>query len=610
MFQDSHGSQDQSSTNDRPTEIELQSRATTQATAMTERRDKMKSLESPQAEVCDDQTSTSQYSFSELPGSLEQISNQATDASVRDMASTNQSVQLHSNRASLSQVDQLEADAAVAAQCISSQDTLGENECLSPQVERRLLNAIRDKILSMLGTTMEGHRAIFIYDLMSTKVRFQFSVNETVDLVWRDKAGTLEGIEAARVEQAIREAWPKSRNVSWVKQNVVESDGRNPAVEVPWPSVAKVYQDERNAIERNPFDTIRWRGITYSGYESLWHSWCLAARRELEERLESQTEEDDVEIPTLQYRPKGKIIYCSSHGRLKGMECFPIEVFACALSFDEPFSTISDYQRSCEVGYSASFFTQNFQGEWSVDNENLERDSIHWQIRYFRPVAEIFGSDTNCVLSKRQTATIRHGSKAICLEEKRARISFRVLTDIPDLFSILVLSDELISPKIDLSDGIGDVSANWERYGLKARERAIPITHYLYEICRVFEICMYAWGQALDVIDGLVHVDLDDFDDQSRVDDLMFDKSFDLSKDYFVALQLLRIVDEWLEEVVPSLKELQKHPSIGRVSFCAVEAKENFNAAIRLIDERAGAVQRRVRKKVEEINSLRDGVGS
>ncbi|EWZ95788.1 hypothetical protein FOWG_03340 [Fusarium oxysporum f. sp. lycopersici MN25] len=526
MFQDSHGSQDQSSTNDRPTEIELQSRATTQATAMTERRDKMKSLESPQAEVCDDQTSTSQYSFSELPGSLEQISNQATDASVRDMASTNQSVQLHSNRASLSQVDQLEADAAVAAQCISSQDTLGENECLSPQVERRLLNAIRDKILSMLGTTMEGHRAIFIYDLMSTKVRFQFSVNETVDLVWRDKAGTLEGIEAARVEQAIREAWPKSRNVSWVKQNVVESDGRNPAVEVPWPSVAKVYQDERNAIERNPFDTIRWRGITYSGYESLWHSWCLAARRELEERLESQTEEDDVEIPTLQYRPKGKII------------------------------------------------------------------------------------DTNCVLSKRQTATIRHGSKAICLEEKRARISFRVLTDIPDLFSILVLSDELISPKIDLSDGIGDVSANWERYGLKARERAIPITHYLYEICRVFEICMYAWGQALDVIDGLVHVDLDDFDDQSRVDDLMFDKSFDLSKDYFVALQLLRIVDEWLEEVVPSLKELQKHPSIGRVSFCAVEAKENFNAAIRLIDERAGAVQRRVRKKVEEINSLRDGVGS
>jgi hypothetical protein len=88
----------------------------------------------------------------------------------------------------------------------------------------------------------------------------------------------------------------------------------------------------------------------------------------------------------------------------------------------------------------------------------------------------------------------------------------------------------------------------------------------------------------------------------------MFDKSFGRSKDYFVALQLLRIVDEWLDEVVPSVKELQKNPSLRYPAFFAAEAEENFNAAIRSIDERAAAVQQRVRKKVEEINSLRDGV--
>ncbi|EXM21904.1 hypothetical protein FOTG_10199 [Fusarium oxysporum f. sp. vasinfectum 25433] len=119
---------------------------------------------------------------------------------------------------------------------------------------------------------------------------------------------------------------------------------------------------------------------------------------------------------------------------------------------------------------------------------------------------------------------------------------------------------------------------------------------------------MEAWGEALDAIDGLVHVDLNDFDGQSRVEDLMFDKSFDRSKDYFVALQLLRIVDEWLDEVAPSVKELQKDPYLRFTSICAAESVDNFNAAIRSIDERTAVIQKRVRKKVEEINSLRDGL--
>jgi hypothetical protein len=93
------------------------------------------------------------------------------------------------------------------------------------------------------------------------------------------------------------------------------------------------------------------------------------------------------------------------------------------------------------------------------------------------------------------------------------------------------------------------------------------------------------------------------------VEDLMFDKSFNRSKDYFVALQLLRIVDEWLDEVVPSVKEIKENPDPRCRSFCAAEAEKNFDGAIRFIDEKAGAVQKRVRKKVEEINSLRDGVG-
>ncbi|KAG7407091.1 hypothetical protein Forpe1208_v013513 [Fusarium oxysporum f. sp. rapae] len=158
------------------------------------------------------------------------------------------------------------------------------------------------------------------------------------------------------------------------------------------------------------------------------------------------------------------------------------------------------------------------------------------------------------------------------------------------------------------TDRVEGVRASWERYGLKARERATPITHYLFEIIRVFEKCMDAWGNALDTIDGLVHVSLDDLDNQAQVEDFMFDKSFDRSKDYFVALQLLRLMDEWIDEVVPSIKEMKENPIVERFPLCAAEANDNFDAAIRNMKERADVVQKRVRKKQEEVNSLRDGL--
>ncbi|PNP55560.1 hypothetical protein FNYG_15474 [Fusarium nygamai] len=56
-------------------------------------------------------------------------------------------------------------------------------------------------------------------------------------------------------------------------------------------------------------------------------------------------------------------------------------------------------------------------------------------------------------------------------------------------------------------------------------------------------MCMEAWGDTLSTIDKLAHVKLEDLDSLERVEELMFDNSFKRSKDYFVALQILRIID-------------------------------------------------------------------
>ncbi|KAK2927018.1 Mg2 transporter protein, CorA-like/Zinc transport protein ZntB [Fusarium oxysporum f. sp. vasinfectum] len=408
----SRDSRDHSSTHDCTTEIELYPRTTTQAIAVTEGHNDEGSLRPSQGDICHDQSSASQSSTPERLQSLAQTSDQVSDTQVRDMGSTNRPAKSSSSKPPLSEDFGLEAGAAVAVQGHTSQNVTVENERLSPQVERMLLDAVRDKMLFMLGATNQDPGNISISDYGFKTMHFKFDVrgSKPVKFGWESLSESADGIKAAQVNKAILDAWPETRESGWVSQDIIESDGRNPAIKVQWSSVGKAYQDDLNAVDK------------------------------------------------------------------------------------------------------------------------------------------------------------------------------------------------------DVPHEIDEVKVGWERYGLKPRQKVIPITHYLFEICRVFEKCMEAWGEALDAIDGLVHVDLNDFDGQSRVEDLMFDKSFDRSKDYFVALQLLRIVDEWLDEVAPSVKELQKDPYLRFTSICAAESVDNFNAAIRSIDERTAVIQKRVRKKVEEINSLRDGL--
>ncbi|KAJ4029534.1 hypothetical protein NW758_013421 [Fusarium oxysporum] len=184
--------------------------------------------------------------------------------------------------------------------------------------------------------------------------------------------------------------------------------------------------------------------------------------------------------------------------------------------------------------------------------------------------------DKNCLLSKRQTATIRQGLEKVCLQEKRARISFRVLKQNQTIFGILVLTDEETFP--DTYDPDEEYSAlrSWSRHGLQDHE--------------------------------LVHFKLDDFDNVLRVEDLMFDKSFQRSKDYFVALQLLRIVDEWLDEVQSSVEDMVKILNRKYMFPCDISSKGCYDDAVRYVNEHTTAAQSRVRKKREEINSLRDGL--
>lgn len=252
-------SQDQRSTKDNTIKVELQPRSNTQATAVAEGHDDTESLERPQVDICDGQAF--QCSAPGRPRSLVQTSDQDSDTPGRDMGSTNQSLQVNPTGASLPAVVQLEAGAALATQRHGSENVAIENDRLSPNVERILLDAIRDGVLFMLGVTTKVAENILITNFGSRTMRFQFGVDikEIVELSWEAVGETGKRNEDTRIEQALRSAWPKSRENEWIRQYLIESDGCSPAIKAPWSSLVEVYQDDINVFDRTVRQMCHWQ---------------------------------------------------------------------------------------------------------------------------------------------------------------------------------------------------------------------------------------------------------------------------------------------------------------------------------------------------------------
>jgi hypothetical protein len=105
----------------------------------------------------------------------------------------------------------------------------------------------------------------------------------------------------------------------------------------------------------------------------------------------------------------------------------------------------------------------------------------------------------------------------------------------------------------------------------------------------------------------------------------MFDDSFQLSEQYFTVLQLLRIFQGWIEEVEKGIDDLKKE-LIGQYEswrawrrLYALKDEEewpldmekleaNFEKVKGFFELRVNPLKERIRRKKEEVESLRDGV--
>lgn len=103
----------------------------------------------------------------------------------------------------------------------------------------------------------------------------------------------------------------------------------------------------------------------------------------------------------------------------------------------------------------------------------------------------------------------------------------------------------------------------------------------------------------------------------TELDSLMFDDSFQLSRTYFAALQILRQTSSMVDDVSRSWSELRRrwddavceHSDMFSADDLSITA-ENWKTVTEILDAASQRVQASISRKTEEIKSLRDGVRS
>lgn len=100
--------------------------------------------------------------------------------------------------------------------------------------------------------------------------------------------------------------------------------------------------------------------------------------------------------------------------------------------------------------------------------------------------------------------------------------------------------------------------------------------------------------------------------DEEKIKDLMFDRTFERSQDYFTALQLLRLVDEWIEHNLDEIRGLFESQKIRTMymegPWVWYVEKDLLDATMRVLEHRSRQLHEKVSKLREDITSLRDGV--
>ncbi|KAI2639119.1 hypothetical protein GGS26DRAFT_376989 [Hypomontagnella submonticulosa] len=207
----------------------------------------------------------------------------------------------------------------------------------------------------------------------------------------------------------------------------------------------------------------------------------------------------------------------------------------------------------------------------------------------------------------------------VCEERFSVAVVSSYTTDMPS-YTILYISDSEYRRIFLESDRPLD---------MPSQGRFTGVAVYLKVLLSILPIWNRNWVEALNEIDNLVGVKIDDlFDSKRDGATMMFDSSFERSRLYFTVLQTLRIISEWVHESERELQQLKRdfyanfqssiarRGSIGSNGSDAPptafinEIDKAWEELIAMHSSSSQSLLNRIEKKEEDIKSFRDGLFS
>ncbi|KAI1132830.1 hypothetical protein F5Y10DRAFT_230236 [Nemania abortiva] len=157
--------------------------------------------------------------------------------------------------------------------------------------------------------------------------------------------------------------------------------------------------------------------------------------------------------------------------------------------------------------------------------------------------------------------------------------------------------------------------------GISAAFQLVHVISYQF-----LEIWKRSWITCIDTLDESIQVRVEDISDEARMNELMFDASFERSKLYFKLLETLRIFSESIKEMRESIADLApSNPSPGGYRRYLVKLMDNeatrphaehelralennWKIITQFHEEAEKLLLQRIATKAEGIKTLRDGL--
>ena len=232
--------------------------------------------------------------------------------------------------------------------------------------------------------------------------------------------------------------------------------------------------------------------------------------------------------------------------------------------------------------------------------------------------------------------------------ERMSSLSLSIWNTKAAPYTILLLADngeKLVSvdPNLEqraregISDAVFPGTHSSKLLGLRPSGRCTGLSQFLVMVLTIFRQWEKDWLGVLRAIEDLVnfHVSytprifhpisrcalnsalygqLSSTQDDSVLDALMFDESFNLSRTYFSVLQTLRLASNMVDDAMQDWAYLRQEWDAVVVSSEMFSQKNldaaahNWDTATALLEAKVQSVQARIARKSEDVKSLRDGV--